>query len=390
MATEDLGPMNRRLVALDFITGCLSVNPCPEANRMLRARSTGSGALDWNTIIKIARSQFITSSLWVALKRGGLADSVPPEIREYFWKTHLLATLRNRQFKEQAVCIARALNGIGVTPAILKGGVSLFLKTYDDPGGRLMADLDLLVPPDRAEECWDVARGLGYAPLEIEFDYSDHHHLRPLRSPSGTGTVEIHRRLLASPAASALPAEFVHAHLEPLTADGVKFNVPDPTLRILHILLHSGVVDRDYLRGNLCLRGLHELALIQQLHGERIDWETIRNIMGRQGEIRILDAALHRAHRMFGSPVPRRVAPGRRPHLHHFRTRLQAAWGWLDALVETAMWFSRRDICERYRCADSFLPLTAGRIRLAGSLLWQHTLGKTQIGRRSRGNLGYL
>jgi hypothetical protein len=36
------------------------------------------------------------------------------------------------------------------------------------------------------------------------------------------------------------------------------------------------------------------------------------------------------------------------------------------------MWFSRREICDRYKCSDDFLSLTAGRLRLAASLAWQY------------------
>jgi len=39
---------------------------------------------------------------------------------------------------------------------VLKGAASFFVKIFDDPGSRVMVDLDILVPQKAAEDCWNI------------------------------------------------------------------------------------------------------------------------------------------------------------------------------------------------------------------------------------------
>ena len=216
----------------------------------------------------------------------------------------------------------------------------------------------------------DAIIALGYQPIDVDFDHSLHHHLRPLRSESGPGTVEVHRALLASPATPLVRDEFIHQHLVPLSISGAQLNVPDATLRIVHMLLHSGVVDRNYARGYLCLRDLHELALTQSNFDTEVDWLAIGRLMQGGGHAAVLEAWVYLAYRMFGSPLPEGVRPTRRAVLHERRTRLQIASPAIDRLVGTAMLFSRQSLRDRYGCNDDALTLASARARRAASLAW--------------------
>lgn len=356
--------MNTRLTALDFISGCLSVHSVADADRTLRA-VIKSGRLDWHAVIDLADTHLISPALSVALRNRGLAGELPSNVHEHLWKTHLLNTLRNKRFKEQAVLAVRALNSIGIEPMLLKGGASLFDNTFGDPGSRVMSDLDILVPQKNADDCWNTLRSNGYIPIEIDFDYSRHHHLRPLFRPGDQGTIEIHREALPSSAAAIMPTAQIWRHAQSVIESGAVFRVPDPTIRILHNVLHAALVNRGYARGEISLRSLHELALIQNQHENQIDWMAIRTLMDRGGKSKVLNAWLYAAHRLFAF----RLLPGVRPKMHalaHYtRMRVQARWRWTDEIIERAMRFSVPDICEKYQCTDDFVSVAKGRMRLA-------------------------
>lgn len=391
--------MNERELALDIITGCLSVSSVSDTDRAL-GTVISSGRLDWQVLIDFADAHLLTPALWVAIRRRGLAGGLPSTVREYLWKIHLLSVLRNRRLKDQAISVVRVLNSIGIEPVLLKGGAFLFDKTFGDPSSRVMADLDMLVPREHADHCWGVLRSKGYDPIGGSYDYSRHHHLMPLLHSEDEGTIEIHREALPSSAAAIMPSTLVWKHAQSVRESGVVFHVPDPTTRILHNVLHATLVNRGYARGDISLRSLHELALIQTQCGTQIDWMTIRTLMDRGGKATILNAWLYAAHRLFACPLPDGVRPTHRAVAHYARTRLQVRWRRVGGFIEKAMWFSTRDVCERYQSNEDVISVAKGRMRLAASLSrrgavnalrwWARATGQTIVARPSteRGNIG--
>jgi hypothetical protein len=358
---------NARLSAIDFITDCIGVRGTPENDERLRA-AIASGCLDWRMVIDVAYAQKVTPALWVALRNRKLVENLPTRIQEYLWKVHLLNTLKNKRFKEQALEVANRLNSIGIEPMLLKGGASLFVSVFDDPGTRIMSDLDILVPPSQAKRCWDNLRALGYLPLDYDFDFSRHHHLRPLYRPGGYGMIEIHREPLLGETAAILPAELIWKRSEPIRESGVRMVAPEPTFRILHNLLHAALVNRAYARGDIALRSLHELALTQAVYERNIDWGCIRQLMSRGGKQGVLNAWLYRAHRWFGSSLPEGMTPTPGVVIHYARTRLQARWNWTQQVTDRFLWFSTPDICQRYQCDEDFVSLMTARAQLATHL----------------------
>jgi hypothetical protein len=365
--------MNARLAALDFITGCLSVRRDPAIDEGLHSLIV-SQDLHWDTLMDIAQIQRIAPALWAALRSRGLAKYLPLKVRDHLFKLHLLNTLRNKNLREQVIEVIRQFNSMGVDPLLLKGGISLLVETFDDPGSRVMADLDLLVPKSAAEDCWNALCTLGYLPIKdnphYHIDYHNcHHHLRPLYRPGSHGMIEIHRDALPTSAARILPTSMIWEQSEPVVNSlGLTIRIPSPTHRVLHILLHSDLINQIYVRGKLSLRSLHELVRMQTIYREQLDWETIRQRMDRSGHGQVLRASLHLADRLFGSPMPDCMRPTFGAAIHYARTRWQVRWPWLDELMERVFWFSTESICERYHCDDRFWSLTKGRVRLASQL----------------------
>lgn len=371
--------MSARLAALDFITDCLRIQDTPAHHEMLHS-TVVSRRLDWPTILAIADSQKIAPALWIALKSRKLIEYLPVEVRGLLFKAYLINVLINRDFKEQAIGAARQLNRIGVEPILLKGSASLFIKTFDDPGSRVMVDLDILVPKKAAQECWNALCALGYLPTEDNLhsyiDYEgQHHHLKPLYHPGNHGTIEIHRDALPNSVACILPTSLIWEQSEPIVnqLSCVTIRVPSPTHRVLHNLLHSDLINQTYVRGRISLRSLHELAMMQAHYQKSVDWKTIRKLMDRGGQTEVLRAALYLTHRLFGSPIPDQIDPTLNSVIHCARTRLQVRWNWLDQFVDRVFWFTTENICERYHCEDRFWPVTKGRVRLAAHLSCKYT-----------------
>lgn len=350
-------PANLRLAALEFIAACLSVRMLPNWDTRY---------LDWQTIIRIANAQRVTPALWSALQRKNWLDRLPTGVREYLRQTHYFNTLRNVGLRAQTVEAVRHLNVIGIEPILLKGTAALFIPTFDDIGSRIMRDIDILVPVEAAEECWSRMHVLGYCPAANEFDYSRHHHLRCLYRPADYGALEIHRQALPDSVASMLPIDAAWKQLDPIAGLGIRMSALTPTYRMLHNIVHAGWNDQAYARGGIALRSLHELAMLQNVADNRIDYTLIRETMKRYGQESLLQAWFYLAHRLFGIEIPSSLQPiGFSARVHFSRARLQFQHAWAQQVVDQMFWFSADAISERYRCPTDPWSLAKGRCRLS-------------------------
>jgi hypothetical protein len=383
--------MNVRLAALDFITGCLSVCNEPDHNDAL-CSTIASGRLDWQTVILIANTELLTPALWVALRDRQLTKYLPADVYDYLSELYRLNKTRNAHLRAQVIEVMQQLNAIDIEPLLLKGAVGLFVETFGDPGSRMMTDLDILVPEDAAQACWNTLREIGYRPVEDRQDqrttgpplsdwpagYRQHQHLHPLHRPGEYGTVEIHRSALASHCSGAglLPTQLLWRNTEHIQASGAEMAVPTPTYRILHNLVHSVITDRAYLRGRIPLRPLHETAQMQINFRKSIEWENIREQFASCGKSKVLQGFLYLSHKYFNTPLPDAIPRTAGSVVHHARARLQARWEWPKNIIEPVLDFwatevvervnhlSAENICARYQCENDFLSITKGRIKL--------------------------
>ena len=369
--------MNQRLKALDFIANCLSINNIN--NEALHNALTSEG-LDWPTIINLANAQLVPTTLWTALASKGLIDFLPNDVSNYLQQTHNLNLKRNKYLKGQAIEAISCLNKAGIKPILLKGGSSLFLHLYRDLGTRIMTDLDLLVPKERAKDCWNLLRRkLDYIPVDSNpariraglnhIDYSRMHHLRPLFRSGDYGTLEIHRDILPKRILQFIPTHSIWQQTESVQSDGVLFSVLSPTNRVLHNILHAFCSDLAYVRGDFPLRSLYELALLQNQYQESIDWTAIRKLMDQGGKSNELNAAMYLSYRLLANPMPDTMRPNIKSYLHYVRCRLQARWHHSEWWMDRLLWFSAQEICELYACPKDFISVTRGRIHLAYKIL---------------------
>lgn len=379
--------MSSSLSALDFVASCLALGSSAQRNKKLRFAIT-SGQVDWEAVLRIANDQLVSPALWVALRRRNLATNLPDDVRKYLYEIHRLNRDRNEGLRLQALEALRSLNALGVVPVLLKGAISLFSEIYDDPGSRVMLDLDILVPQDKAQDCWNKLRELGYSPLDCKRDFSCHHHLEPLQRLGGYGTIEIHRRAFSEKAERIVPPEWIWTRCRPMTDAGVAFCVPDPTFQVLHNVLHAAVDHGGFQRASGSLRSLHELALTATLYRDSIDWKQLRDFFERGSGPNVLTTWQALAHRLFGGRDQSRTGTFGTVFslIYCLRYRLQARWTWIDASVARMLLFSDRNIQERYAGDDAITSVGAGRIRLLRDVfghygrqitrrIWRYMLG---------------
>jgi hypothetical protein len=254
----------------------------------------------WPGIIDQANLHYLTPALSIALHKKGLANLPPKDVEDYLGESLRLNRIRNEGIRQQCDQLVAALNGEGITPVLLKGGVYLYSRDDEAFGARMMVDLDILVPPVSWERSIETAFGLGYEIIDEHQAWThDYHSLGRADDPA---SVEFHKdvgkqRVLLS------RAEAIDAAVA-IGGETLRLGALSPTQRVLHNIFHGAIQDRAHELRRIPLRSLHDLGLIMEAQGGDIEWPEVSQIMAVQGYGSVLNTYWYMADRFLGLPVP--------------------------------------------------------------------------------------
>lgn len=138
------------------------------------------------------------------------APILPEDVCGYIRKIHRRNVLRNNRLVAQLEEAVVAMNGLEITPIMLKGASTLATAPEERRGVRLMSDLDIMVMPDQARTAVSALCAIGY----------DVDHQTPPESPRWH--VELNRsqtsdhRPAAGSSRPCVPLPALRAPAEPL------------------------------------------------------------------------------------------------------------------------------------------------------------------------------
>lgn len=325
----------RAIDTLELLGRCLGRDDSRAATAAL-GEILAAPDLDELALFALANEHELGPALGLALGRKGLLVCLPAEARDYLGQLVAANRERNRLFRDQALRIARVLGGIGVTPVLLKGGALLLDGTLDDPAARMLRDLDMLVPAERLSACVEALVADGAVILRADEPWR-HHHFRPLAWDGCPGPLELHLDLGLQ--RHVVGAAEALADTRPVSGPGEPpLHVPSPTVRVLHGMFHDAIQDGYHTFGEVHLRSLLDLELLERRHGADIDWRLVRERLGEVAEVQV-----ELAHRLLVMPRP--FVPGRRACRRVERRLRRPAWQ--QRIL--AFWRLRTDFVKRCR-----------------------------------------
>lgn len=275
-----------------------------------------AAALDWrawNGVISAARAERLLGTLAVRLEGA----EVPYELAAILADARLDAAREQRIALWEANRAVAALAPLGLEPILLKGA-AYAAADLDASKGRMIGDLDILVPRDRLDEAEAALLAAGWEWVKPD-PYDDFyyrqwmHELPPLIHRERDRMIDAHHTILPltarpKPDAAGLVADSVSI------GDGLR--VLSPEDRICHAVAHL-FADGD-LSG-----GLRNLWDIHCLLGDIEDQVAVVQRAARHGLSPHLARARRLADRVYGAGQKRVTLTDRL-----FVRRLLASDGW--------------------------------------------------------------
>ena len=293
-----------RFEALAFTLRCLAFETGNDDSK-LRSEITG-GNIDWPLVVKVASQYYVSPAFCWALSRKGLFDLLPEELRDYFGVIYDLNKERNTLLRQQAIDVCRLLNSVDVAPLILKGAANLLDGVYENPGIRLIGDIDILVQPDELTQCVKTLHEAGYQNQHEA--RPGRHHYPPLAHNNYVAVVEAHTAVTVLPYSRMLSTDEMLLDSILLKVDDTKIRIPSPSHRTLHNIIHGqlqhGSLDPIYIQQ------LFDLMLMRNKYEESLDWRAIQDKFERGNYQKAFAVYLEMMNFLFGQTKPKKVMVG--------------------------------------------------------------------------------
>ena len=195
--------------------------------------------------------------------------------------------------------LAAAMNKVGVKPLLLKGSAAQIGNVYPDPGFRVMADIDLLVPPERIGDSVRAAEAAGF---RIR-DSLEHGHSQPPQDHHELGLMlEIHHRITRVTERDNLPGSLLLAQASEADVGGATVLLPDWTMHAAVTLLHAMEWDGSRYMALVPFKALLDVAALKA-SGRMDDGSGLIDIMDRAGGRTTLEHAETLYRNLFGASL---------------------------------------------------------------------------------------
>lgn len=276
---------------------------------------------NWSNIIALANRTLCSPMVAIRLLEAGRFPDLPEDLRIFLQEILTRNERRNRQLLKQLGEAAASLGEIGVRPVLLKGTAWLARANEQERGARMLADLDLIVPPAHFQAAIEQLGRLGY---RLDAPVPRPNVPAVLSRPQDAATIDLHSEYGG---ATTLLCRFkdLARHGAPVALPGSTALLPSRIFQVAILLLHDQLKGRDYLRGRIDLRHLIDIHSLATGFDDR-QWDELERLF-TDGYARVaVRTQLLTARKLLGLEVPDRLVSGLRPRLQYRRRMIQARW----------------------------------------------------------------
>lgn len=315
----------------------------------------------WDLLVRQGRRADVLARIGENARLHGVWDNLPSQPKRHLESAMKLAARQHMELQHEVKAIARALEPLG-EPAVLLKGAAYSLAGLSAGRGRMVSDVDILVPRQRLAEVESALMMAGW--LQTNRDAYDQqyyrnwmHELPPMRHIKRGSVLDVHHAIL--PLTARLKPDSALLLVDTLAAgDDERVRVlsrPDMVLHSAAHLFHEGELEMG-------LRGLVDLdALLREFGSDLEFWPALQSRAQRLDLEGPLYQALRYTRLLLQTPVPE----GMEVELQVAARRRGAAMhpGLQDAL------FLRALLPDHATAADRWTPLARWVLYLRGHWL---------------------
>jgi hypothetical protein len=267
------------------------------------AQAVTFGVEEWDLLLRLARRTRLMGRLAVCMDELGLMEKVPRQVVDHFTAARVFVYERQRMARWEIDRILKATHDLDGSIVLLKGGAYI-LAGLPPARGRLLSDVDLLIPAASLDRFEKTLLGNGWASVKLE-EYDQRyyrtwmHELPPLRHPDRGLEVDIHHTI--SPLTSRLNPDPEKLFQDSIPLAGGRLRVLQPMDMVLHSAVHL-FYDGEFING---LRDLVDLTdLFGHFGGRAGFWEELVQRAREQNLQRPLFYAMRYTQRLLGADIP--------------------------------------------------------------------------------------
>ena len=257
----------------------------------------------FNQLIPQGRNSRLLASLALELEQAGILNRVPAPVRRHFDSAVLVHDKQKHDLAYDTGKILEALDSVGEKLVLLKGAAYLQAE-LPVSRGRLISDIDIIVPQHRIDEVEKTLNQFGWESSYVD-SYNERyyrqwmHEIPPLWNRKRGTTLDLHHTILPPTAAADIDARLLFEDLVEVKPGIFTLSWKDMVIHSATHLFHEG----EFHHG---LRDLWDLDRMLRDFPDRdpLFWD---GLVARARELDLLGSLFHGltySQRVFATPVP--------------------------------------------------------------------------------------
>lgn len=260
------------------------------------------GEREWDLVVRLARAGDLLAR--IGHRAAAHQASVPSRVAVHLQSASLLAERQHRELALELRVIDQVFVEAGIPVVVLKGAAYV-LAGLDAAGGRMVSDIDLMVPPELLPQAESALMMAGW--ISANRDAYDQryyrtwmHEIPPMRHISRGTVIDLHHNILPPTGRIKLDAgRLMEAALPLPSFAGLRVLAPvDMLLHSAAHLTHEGELDTG-------LRGVVDLdALVREFSQEGSYFDRLLHRAVELNLGRPLFQALRLTRHVMSTPLP--------------------------------------------------------------------------------------